>query len=167
MNELTQARLKSVVDYDPQTGVFTWRKTPKGPACGRKAGAINSDGYIQIKIDQRIYKAHRLVWLYVHGRWPDDLLDHINLVRADNRLCNLREATKSQNRMNVPALRHNRSGIKGVFPKDGKWIARIGVDGKSIELGRFDSAEQASSAYAEASKIYHGDYAYGAAKEIA
>lgn len=105
--------------------------------------------------------AHDLVWLYVHGRWPEDQIDHINMIPDDNRLKNLREATNAQNGANRRKHRDNTSGFKGVTwsAERKKWVASIGVNNKSIALGRYAKIEDAVAAYAEAARRYHGDFA--------
>jgi len=106
------------------------------------------------------YLQHRLVWLYVHGRWPKDQIDHINGNRSDNRLCNLREATCSQNLMNARAHSHNTSGLKGACKHEpGYWSSVIRVNGKNKYLGRFKSPEEAHAVYASAAKKYFGEFA--------
>jgi hypothetical protein len=100
---LTQARLRELLSYDPETGTFIWRtrSNPRGPdLTGRRAGGLDGEGYWHIRIDGKLYGGHRLAWLWVHGRLPNGRLDHINRSQADNRIANLREANPSQNRAN-------------------------------------------------------------------
>ena len=135
---LTQERLKHLLDYDPETGVFTRRvRTSNRIMVGQIAGTVHSKGYLCIDIDGRKYFAHRLAWLYVHGRWPKQQIDHINGNRSDNRLCNLREASHAENQHNRRRKnKNNTSGVPGVFWNTNrrKWEARICVDGKMIRL---------------------------------
>ena len=101
MNHLiTQARLKELLRYDPETGVFTWRATGKGRRLNRQAGTVQATGYLTITIDWRIHLAHRLAFLYVVGDWPPNEIDHIDGDQSNNRWCNLRPATRSQNMAN-------------------------------------------------------------------
>lgn len=135
---LTQERLKELVYYNKHTGVFTQKKSRKGVSnVGKVAGCKKKHGYWHISIDDIVYGAHRLAWLYVHGYFPEHCIDHINRVRDDNRLVNLREVTYSCNLRNSGIGSMNSSGVKGVcwFPRTNKWRAFITVDGKQLHLG--------------------------------
>ena len=159
---LTPERLKYLLDYNQNTGIFKWKKpTNKRIIRGRIAGGIESKGYRQIKIDGIKYLAHRLAWFLVIGRWPFEQIDHINGIKDDNRWKNLREATCSQNKMNCGLSKRNKSGYKGVFWRKelGKWRASIKKDQKRIYLGHFDTKEGAAKAYNEAALKYFGEFA--------
>ena len=160
--ELTQARLRELLDYDPLTGVFV-HKTTRGRLCkaGQVAGYLHQWGYIHINISGKIYKAHRLAWLYVHGSFPPNHIDHINGNRSDNRLVNLRPATKSENGCNRGAAADNTSGWCGVsFDKSrGKYIAQISVEKIYRHLGRYDSPEIAAAVYNHVVVQVHGEFA--------
>lgn len=159
-NHLTPARLRELLFYDPETGAFSWRRSRQGVRADLAAGRVNSRGYAQIGIDLRRYAAHRLAWLYVHGRWPDNDLDHINGDRADNRISNLREATEAENTWNRKTPRNNRTGLKGVYKATAKrWRAQIKVAGERIVLGHFDSPEDAHAAYCVAAMKHFGEFA--------
>lgn len=162
MAELTQARLIELLDYNPETGVFKRRSDRGGYAAGSIAGADNNLGYVILNVDRRRYLAHRLAWLYVHGRWPAADLDHKNMDRSDNRLCNLREATRGENMRNVRAHKNNKSGLKGVSfdrrRKIIKWQASIKVLGARRWLGSFETPELAHAAYVDAARELHGDF---------
>jgi hypothetical protein len=152
---MTAQRLKELFHYDADTGQFT-RFRAKGRWPDR-VGAIRF-GYLIIKIDYKLYRAHRLAWLYVHGEWPSDQIDHINGDRADNRISNLRAATNSQNKQNARKARSDsRSGLIGAMweSQKNKWRAVILVDGKKKHLGYFDQAEQAHAVYIEAKRTLH------------
>jgi hypothetical protein len=123
---LTQDRLKEVLDYDPATGVFTWIKPRNGVTVGDEAGGLSKDGYRHLCLDKKQWKSHRLAWLYVHGEWPKGEIDHINRVRDDNRMENLRVVTPQQNKMNHGGHKRNRSGITGVCWIGYAWRAFIG-----------------------------------------
>jgi hypothetical protein len=155
---LELAYLRSLLDYSPETGLFVWRLSnsnvsPAGSLAGR---SVNSDGYRQIVINRRFYKAHRLAWFYVHGVWPDQI-DHINGDRTDNRLCNLRNVTSLLNTHNQRKPHcNNRSGFLGVSKRaDGRFQAEIRVSGKKRYLGAFATAEQAGAAYVSAKRQMH------------
>lgn len=158
---LTVERLRQVLNYDPETGKFIWKVSlaPRGPI-GAKAGC--SDGArIVVRIDGKLYLAHRLAWLYVTGLWPDGEIDHINMDQSDNRFCNLRSADRSENQRNTIAHRDSKSGLKGVSfdVSRGRWVAKICVHGKNKQLGRFPSKEEACEAYRKAAIAVHGEFA--------
>lgn len=168
----------SILDYDPDTGVFTWRPRPREYFATRRAystwnaryaGAVSKSpdatGYLLISINKRRYKAHRLVWLYMTGRWPTSLIDHIDGDRANNRFSNLREATPSQNAANSRARSDNHTGIRGVTWHEmrGKWRARIRAFGKEKHLGLFDNIDDAAAAYERAALELRGEFARTAA----
>ena len=163
LEPITAARLREVLHYDPGTGVFRWRKHLSNRTKGsRKAGSAHSKGYRRIRIEGRLYFSHRLAWMYVHGRWPVHLIDHINGIRSDNRIVNLREATPDQNESNRGANRNNPTGFKGVHrdKRDGRYYASIMANGVTRRLGGFSSAEAAHNAYIAAAKELHGEFAY-------
>jgi len=155
---LTHEALKNALHYDPDTGVFTWRlRFGKRGIPGRRAGTIDFNGYEVITINGKRHKAHRLAWLYVHGRWPAVAIDHINGVRSENRIQNLREAGPAENQQNRGRQRNNKSGFTGVSwdQSAGKWRAGIRADGRARNLGGYDSPEQASEAYLAAKAAVH------------
>lgn len=159
-DDLTLERLRQLLLYIPETGKFIWLTSGKGKQAFAKAGRINN-GYRSIKIDQTVYYAHRLAWLWTHGEWPTGYLDHINLDRSDNRICNLRLATHSQNSFNRKLLSNNKSGFQGVcWIKSAKrWRASIRTNGRRINLGQFRTLEEASAAYRDAAETHFGDFA--------
>lgn len=160
-SRVTAERLRELLEYDPATGVFKWRPALKMRRNGLVAGSSSGRGYWYISIDKRMYLAHRLAWLYVHGCWPIDQIDHINRVKIDNRIVNLREATGSQNKQNVGAKKSNRSGLKGIW-WDGRikrWRPRIRVGGRALWLGSFRTPEEAHAVYCEAARKHFGEYA--------
>lgn len=155
------AALRIEVSFDPETGVFARRvERPRSPA-GSRLGAPCSNGYLMFRVMGQRYLAHRLAWLYVYGAWPDGDIDHINGNRADNRIANLREATKSQNMANTRTQANNRSGVRGViFDKaSGKWMAYMQQHGRFINLGRYDIKEDAATARQEAFSRAFGEFA--------
>jgi len=155
---ITTERLRELLDYNPETGVFRWRAPRRGVM--RKsagvAGVLFSKGYRYIGIEGRKYYAHRLAWFYAHGRWPACQIDHINGLRDDNRIANLREATsRDNNRNSKPKV----LGRKGIRLMGRKWAARIKVDGRGVHLGMFATAEAAHAAYRKAAAEYFGKFA--------
>ena len=156
---LTFERASEVLSYCPTTGHLRWRKSRAGCAGGEKAGTLAS-GYLQIQVYLVFYRAHRLAWLLAYGAWPEKALDHINGVRHDNRLANLREATPQENARNRSPESKNQSGRTGVYrTASGKWSAGIGHDGKTNYLGCFECFPDAIAARCEAEKHYFGDFA--------
>lgn len=156
---VTQEHLIKQFDYDKYTGVFT-RKVPmyrKPNSVGEVAGGISANGYRYISIDKKHYLAHRLAWLYVYGAWPKNQIDHINGIRADNRICNLREATPSENNQNVTKARAGSLvDYLGVsYGKNGKFRARIHVNNKLFHIGTFLTAEDARDAYLSTKRNLH------------
>jgi hypothetical protein len=164
---LTQERLKQILDYNPDTGIWIWigKTHPRtnDSLIGTVAGT-NIHGYREIIVAGYHYYAHRLAWFYMTGMWPKQI-DHINGIKDDNRWSNLREATRSQNSFNRPKQRNNSSGYKGVTkiisgtrnPKV-KWAARIMHNQKGIHIGLFDSKEDAAQAYNQTAMKLHGEY---------
>jgi len=159
---LTAERLRDVLNYDPETGVFTWRKRISiRIKVGSRAGRVNWKGYRMIGIDGALIMEHRLAWLYVYGEWPDRQIDHINRDKSDNRIANLRLATNSQNHINKGLQKNNTSGFKGVIwePSLGKWRARIKINGKNKYLGVHRTREAAAAARRVAEQRHFGEFA--------
>lgn len=152
--ELTAEDLRAWLTYDPETGEFRWKtRISIKSTIGKLAGRINATTrYLDIGIRGRRYGAHRLAWLYVYGEWPRGMIDHINCVRSDNRIANLREANDAVNHANVVApQRNSTTGLRGVTPgKCGGFVAATALGGKYRYLGTFDSAEEAHAVYTEA-----------------
>ncbi len=151
-------------DYDPGTGLFTHRRK-RGFRGGEPAGWYDRKGYLRVGTGSgHQYFAHRLAWLWVHGDWPIMEIDHINGIRDDNRIANLREATRSQNLANAGRLPSNTSGFKGVsFSKSvQRWHATITIGGKQKHLGYHDTAAEAHAAYLTAAKTAFGDFSRAA-----
>ena len=158
-DELSLEFLKSLLNYDEATGLFTWIKNmaPKAKA-GQVAGSICKDGYRHIKLKGTAYKAHRLAWLYFYGEWPEGEIDHRFRDKDDNRIATLRIVTPSENSINRGIRKDNTSGYKGVSwsKKTKKWGAEITANGNRIFLGYFETAELASDVYMKAAKNLHG-----------
>jgi hypothetical protein len=156
---LTVQRIRELVHCDPDAGVFTWIKpTSFRVSAGDIAGSVSDEGYVFVTIDGYRHRAHRLVWMWVHGRWPVDFLDHINGNKSDNRISNLREVSNSLNMQNQKrALAHNKCGFLGVHKHSlcEKWTAQIKVNGVNHYLGLFATAEMAHKAYLKAKRELH------------
>lgn len=158
-DKLTFERLREVLDYDPLTGVFSWRvRLSDKTRLGAIAGTTKDKGYVQVRIDGVKYLAHRLAWLYVTGKWPEDVIDHVDRNPSNNRLVNLRPATRRENHQNLNMRKANTSGFTGVSRCDrnpAKWRAVITDYGKQHYLGRFDTPEEAHAAYLAAKARLH------------
>jgi len=151
---ITVERLHELLIYDPESGEFRDRRT------GAIVGSYNSEGYWQIYIDGRSYKAHRLVHLWMNGSWPEHEIDHRDTDRGNNRWTNLRHATRSQNSANTRAYANNQLGRKGLYQtSSGKFVASISVDGKRRHLGNFTTIAESSAAYARAAAQVFGEFA--------
>jgi len=162
LSDITAEIVRDRYIYDPDTGIFIRRMTMCGRAqFGQVAGSLKKAGYIAISILDRPVMAHRLAWLYVYGEWPDGEVDHINGIRSDNRISNLRIATGAQNRQNAKIRKDNRSGFKGVslHGNSGKWQATIALNGKRHYLGLHESPQDAHKEYCKAALELHGEFA--------
>lgn len=156
MPKLTRQRLLEVLDYDQCTGIFKWKSCFHKSFIGAVSGCKRGDGYIVITIDGEKHLAHRLAWLFVHGHFPHPDIDHIDNDKSNNRINNLREATKKINAQNrVRAVCGNKSGFLGVSPMDGKWRATIMIDGKQFFIGRFRDPAEAHAAYVRVKREMH------------
>lgn len=174
---ITAKDVEAVLTYHPETGVFIWkerssnempdqrhRKSWNSKFAGREAGRISGTGYIQLLIKGKFYYAHRVAWLLMTGSWPEKYIDHINRSKTDNRLINLREATRSENLRNTKMHSDNRSGIKGVswFPRDRLWRARLNKDGKVVYLKYFKRLADAEKAIILERNSLHGEFSCSA-----
>lgn len=156
-----QARLQELFSYAEKTGLLIRKSTVGGRLAGTRAGHTHKTGYRNLLVDGRSFREHRAIWCLVHGDWPDCEIDHVNGDPSDNRLENLRLATKSQNARNRRVRRGVASGVKGVSAVTGssRWQARIFANGKEHYLGCFATIEAARAAYAEAADELHGEFA--------
>ena len=154
---LTQARAKELLDYDPETGNLIWRwNIGTHKTAGKVAGCLRANGYKEISVNRKRYNAHRIVWLWHYGVFPANGLDHINGDKSDNRIENLREATKIQNAQNRRTARSdNKSGYLGVGVSRDKWTAQIYLSGKRLHIGCFDTPEAAHEAYLTKKRELH------------
>jgi hypothetical protein len=154
---LTQSRLKELFHYDPDTGVVTRRIKVKHQLVGTIVGTPGTRGYLQCSVDGKVYKLHRLVWLYMYNCWPTDQIDHINHNTSDNRLSNLREVTCQQNHHNRSRITNSVSGFIGVtwHKRDKRWQAHIECDGDSYHLGSFSNLDAALAVRKGAEQLIH------------
>lgn len=158
---MNQEYLKSILSYDPETGVFVWIKARPRVVVGNRAGSIDKDGYRIIKIDQKNYRCGRLAIFYMTGVWPEGEADHKNLIKDNDAWINIRAATKGQNMSNVRVRSHSATGIKGVqkHRHGGNYYAKITVDNKRINLGTFRKKTDAAAAYRAAALQHRGEFA--------
>lgn len=156
--DLSAEYVRTLFDYDPSTGLLRHRKR-HGVVAGATAGTIDKAGYVRVKINQRVFLAHRIIWLLVTGAWPEGEIDHANGTRSENRWANLRQATKSQNRANTTGP--IRGTLKGAYRYEGdrKWRSQIRANGRNRHLGYFESEVEAHSAYVAAAREAFGEFA--------
>ena len=147
--------IREHLHYDALTGAFTWALSNRARRAGAPAGSARPDGYRKISFCKRSYLAHRLAVFFVHGVWPEEV-DHINGVRDDNRICNLRVVSRSQNCENLrQAKSHSKTGFLGVSQNGNRWKSVIVVSGRRVHLGTFPSPELAHSVYLTAKRALH------------
>lgn len=155
---ITQARLQELLDYR-EDGCFVWKVNLRGrfARIGRVAGTKRPDGYISISLDQNRYLAHRLVWLWHSGVMPDAEIDHINGIKHDNRIENIRQATRIENLQNIRKSKSKHTGLLGASysMRDKSYSASIRHNGVKIHLGSFATAMDAHNAYLKAKKSLH------------
>lgn len=158
-------RVRELLSYDPETGELRWRVSRCKARAGAVAGTLTSSGYRTICLDGQTLKAHRLAWLLAHGEDPGSLeIDHKNGDKSDNRLANLRLATRKQNGGNVGTIATNTSGFGGVYwhKQRSKWRSQIRHNGRRISLGLFVTPEEAHAAYVAAAEQLRGEFARSA-----
>lgn len=141
--------LNELLSYDPTTGIFTYKKLRGPRKAGSIAGSINSNGYVVLSINTIRYRAHRVAWLIYYGEWPKSELDHVNRIKSDNRIDNLREVTTAQNGYNrIIRSSPNKTGFMGVSKRgNNRFVANIQINKSNKYLGSFKTAEEASTAY--------------------
>jgi hypothetical protein len=164
--DLTAQRVRDLLHYDPETGVFKWREgSNRGRGTGNRrpgelAGHVDAaEGYLRIRVERLLIRAHRLAWFYVYGEWPQGQIDHINGIRSDNRIANLRDVPHHINTQNQRAPNaRNTTGFLGVtFVKNRKehYRAQIKVAGKILCLGHFSTPEEANEIYVQTKRRLH------------
>lgn len=158
---ITQDFLKSILFYQPESGLFFWKVGSPQRKEGGIAGKVSSSGYINISIKNKMYRAHRLAWVYMTGEQPPASIDHINRDRSDNRWANLRKASVPENQWNIGKKSHNKSGVKGVHwsTRDKVWKAACRVNGVFHHVGSFRSLDAAAVAVQEFRAKHHGEFA--------
>ena len=151
--------IREYFDYNAQTGALVWKKKPAiAVSAGDLAGNIQpSNGYRYVSFKGYSIRAHRLIWALFYGEWPEGDLDHINGIRSDNRISNLRDAGRCSNAQNERKARKNNksTGLLGSYKAGNRYRAIIHVDGNPVHLGRFDTAEDAHAAYVAAKRKFH------------
>jgi hypothetical protein len=148
---ITQEYLKEILDYNPETGIFTWKIKKNGTkGINSIAGHIDKKGYFRIKINSISHKAHRLAWLYVYGNTPKGQIDHVNGVKHDNKISNLRIVSNRENCQN--RIEHRQGKLVGCYynKRDKKWQAQIQINGKQTFIGLFETQREAHAAYLKA-----------------
>ena len=157
---LTQEKLKEILDYDSENGVWTWlRPTSNRVKRGDIAGKRLNNGYTYIGVQGKLIAAHRLAFLWFEGRFPEDFVDHINRERSDNRWSNLRKATQSENLRNGKIKITNTTGARNVSKKDGGYRVRLQVGGRELYVGIYPDLELAQLVADEARDLYYGQFA--------
>lgn len=156
---LTKERACELLNYNPDTGILVWNITRGSRAQrGDAAGSSDVNGYLCVRVDGWDYKVHRVAWLIHHGQWPD-VIDHINGITSDNRLCNLRSSSQANNTKNSARHSDAAAPYKGIYRANEKWAACIFSDGVKHYLGVFATAEEAHAAYCGAARVLHKQFA--------
>lgn len=157
--EPTQSQVKKLLEYNPDTGLFTCKIKRMRLDPGMIAGGKRKDGYVVIYLQGKQYYAHRLAWLYMTGKFPKEDLDHINMNPSDNRWINLREASRSQNNYNRKVQRNNKIGYKGVYKhRENQYKATAWINKKRTNIGSYRTPEEASEAYQNFVKDKHKEF---------
>ncbi|MBK8772319.1 MAG: HNH endonuclease [Rhizobiales bacterium] len=160
-SQITIEEVNRMVSYCPVTGKLFWKINKQNSGgIGSECGRTNSAGYRRVVLHGCELKAHQVVWMLHHGEWPSGIVDHANSNKSDNRIENLRLATKAQNAANRKSNSNNTTGVSGVtFHKPTrKWVARIGLNMKRIHIGSFEKKDDAVKAYMAVSANYRGEF---------
>lgn len=159
---ITQEELKNIVIYDPDTGIFKYiKQTNPRALIGRIAGTKQKDGHLYLQYKKKRYQLHQLAFLYMEGSLPNEV-DHINRISNDNRWCNLRKCTRTQNSYNSSIRSNNTSGVKGISlnKRNGKWLVRMYINGKETFIGEYVDKEEAIRINKLYRNKYHGEFAH-------
>jgi hypothetical protein len=162
MAEIDVERLRERLSYDYETGVLRWKVRPSSHvSIGDVAGCIGVHGYRVVRLDRQLFLAHRVAWAIHYGLWPECDLDHQNADKSDNRIANLRLASRALNIANTPP--RNLNGLpKGCYRNKGRkrWYSQISIAGKLKRLGRFDTADEAAAAFKRAHREAYGSFSW-------
>lgn len=162
MKSMPVEEVRRLFDYSNEAGGLVWKVSPaRAVKPGSRAGTHNGEGYRTVCIKRNFFLEHRLVWAHVYGAWPSLQIDHINGVRDDNRISNLRDVSPSINQQNKrSAPKSSKSGVLGAHLRsNGTYQPKIRVDGRCVALGTFKTAQEANEAYLSAKRKHHEGYA--------
>lgn len=161
MTEITAQKVREMLHYDPNDGLFWWKQPRHGRQISKPVGVMDDLGYKRIMIDGKQYLAHRLAWLHVNGYWPENIIDHIDGNPRNNSIGNLRQCNYSQSNCNTKTRRDNLSGVKGVrwHKKAKKYNVRVCINGVRRSMGLFSDLEFAELVSSEARDKYHKEFA--------
>lgn len=163
---ITAKRARELVAYDRDTGLFVWRLARRKCTPGKRAGCVeNRRGAVVLRLDGKLYFAHRIAWLWMTGDWPNNLIDHRDGDPSNNKWENLRDATPSENLANMRKPRKNTTGFKGVGKHQGRFRAVIGHQGKFVHIGTFERPEDAHEAYLDKAAALYGEFATSGIRE--
>lgn len=149
---------RAIFLYNEETGNLHWRKKSSQMMPGSVAGSVSVRGYVTIRFNKKVYPAHRIVWLIHHGEWPKSDIDHINRLKTDNRIENLREASKSENQRNHSLSKRNTSGYKNVIRSHDLWEVVLTINGNKTRFGSYADIELADLVAIGAREKYYGDF---------
>lgn len=134
------------------TNAVARKKSPKG----KQIGHLDRHGHLIFAYDKVNYMVHRLAWFHFYGEWPKQFIDHINCIKTDNRIENLRDVPRSMNAQNIrKANARSKTGVLGVFERDGRYMSQVNISGKSVYLGLFDTKEAAYAEYVKVKRQLH------------
>jgi len=159
MSDASISRLRECLSYDAETGVLRWKIRHQNVIVGSVAGCVDGRGYRSVRLDDKLLLAHRIAWAIYYGAWPARDIDHANTDKGDNRIANLRLASRVQNNANAPS--RSRKGLpKGCYQLKGRqrWYSQIKVGGKIKRLGYFATAMEAAAAFKQAHRTVHGEF---------
>ena len=153
--------LKELFHYEPDTGLFRWKFSRGGAEANSVAGSLHSKGYIDVTINEKHFKAHRLAWALYYNQDPGGMqIDHIDKNKSNNKITNLRLASHRGNKANSGPKKNNKLGVKGIYYKNDKFRATIKKNGKTCHLGYYDTIEEASDVYCAAAEELYGEFAH-------